>query len=204
MAGMSRDKCGAAAAAGDGHCDQAPASGVKVVAARPPWSGTAWAQTPMSRTRSHQQGRVRLRVGNTDAEGRDGHGRCLATPRRRRSRIQNPQLMTIATDWSRRWLWAHSSIMDNGPAKVSGTARTGPGGWGQGWRHVRDQHQRGREDWDFYQGQEWRVCDGAAVQQRAGYCRTLGFQFPPPLTMTVAGLTSSAVGLRAATQVQSS
>ena len=77
----------------------------------------------------------------------------------------------------------YSSIMDNGPAKVSGTARqvggrvimiwvlnklcfnTGPGGWGQGWRHVRDQHHQER-GLGLHQGQERGVCDSAAVQQR--------------------------------------
>merc|ERR1712172_40129 len=93
---------------------------------------------------------VRLRVGNTDAEGRMAMVDVLCHAKEKALKDPNPQLMTIATLTGHAVLAVgpYSSIMDNGPAKVSGTARQVQ----EAGDKVGDMFEINtirREDWDF-------------------------------------------------------
>merc|ERR1712212_533668 len=104
MAGMSRDKCGAAAAAGVVASIAAwQPQGVKVVAAL---------------------AMVRIRVGNTDAEGRMAMVDVLCRAKELALTDPDPQLFTMATLTGHAVLAVgdYSTIMDNGPARAAGTA----------------------------------------------------------------------------------
>merc|ERR1712013_881403 len=67
---------------------------------------------------------VRLRVGNTDAEGRMAMGDVLCRAKELALSDSDPQLFTVATLTGHALLAVgdYSTIMDNGPARAAGTA----------------------------------------------------------------------------------
>lgn len=68
---------------------------------------------------------VRLRVGNTDAEGRMAMADVLCHMKEKALNEVNPHLMTIATltGHAARTYGDYTAIMDNGPAKKAGCSR---------------------------------------------------------------------------------
>uniref|UniRef100_A0A672J574 Putative aminopeptidase W07G4.4 n=1 Tax=Salarias fasciatus TaxID=181472 RepID=A0A672J574_SALFA len=133
MAGMHRDKCGAAAVAGFFQCDHYCYVADELVVSR--------------------AGR-RVRVGNTDAEGRMVMVDLLCEMKEKAVREVSPQLFTIAT------LTGHairamgpnySIIMDNGPAHRSGNAAQ----WQKAGEVLGDVFEVStirREDYEFHKG----------------------------------------------------
>merc|ERR1711970_1390414 len=125
MAGKSRDKFGAAAAAGvmASIAAQQP-QGVKVVGAMAMVRNSVGANCYVSDEIITSRAGGRLRVGNTDAEGRMAMVDVLCRAKELALNDPDPQLMTIATLTGHAVLavGGYSIIMDNGPAKASGTA----------------------------------------------------------------------------------
>nr|XP_054765774.1 putative aminopeptidase W07G4.4 [Lytechinus pictus] len=127
MAGMHRDKCGAAAVAGFFRAlEIIKPAGLKVVGTMAMVRNSVGVESYVSDEIILSRAGVRIRIGNTDAEGRMAMGDCLCEMKERALREINPHLMTIAT------LTGHavramgpnySIIMDNGPARMVDHAR---------------------------------------------------------------------------------
>merc|ERR1712212_11221 len=109
MAGMSRDKCGAAAAAGlmASIAAQQP-QGVKVVGAMAMVRNSVGANCYVADEIITSRSGIRLRVGNTDAEGRMAMVDVLCHMKEKALKETNPHLMTVAT------LTGHA-VLANGP-----------------------------------------------------------------------------------------
>jgi leucyl aminopeptidase len=125
MAGMSRDKCGAAATAGlmASIAELAPA-GVKVVGAMAVVRNSVGANCYVSDEIITSRAGVRIRVGNTDAEGRMAMVDVLCRAKELALGDTDPQIFTMATLTGHACLAVgnYSTIMDNGPARAAGTA----------------------------------------------------------------------------------
>ncbi|XP_039267964.1 putative aminopeptidase W07G4.4 [Styela clava] len=123
MAGMHRDKCGAAAVAGFFQVlNVMKPKHLKVIGTMSMVRNSVGANCYVSDEIITTRAGVRVRVGNTDAEGRMAMLECLCEAKEIALNEVNPHLYTIAT------LTGHSIIamgpnyfcaMDNGPAKIT-------------------------------------------------------------------------------------
>ncbi|XP_076437665.1 putative aminopeptidase W07G4.4 [Babylonia areolata] len=121
MAGMHRDKCGAAAVAGFFKVlAELKPSGLRVVGGLPFVRNSVGEESYVADEIITSRARKRVRVGNTDAEGRMVMADVLCKFKEMAAEAVNPELFTIAT------LTGHavramgpnySIIMDNGPAR---------------------------------------------------------------------------------------
>lgn len=125
MAGMSRDKCGAAGVAGFMKVvDELKPEHVKVVAAlcmvRNSVGENCYVADEVVTARSG----VRVRVGNTDAEGRMAMADSLCRMRELAAGNPNPHLFTVATLTGHAVLAVgnYSIVQDNGLARKEGSA----------------------------------------------------------------------------------
>jgi len=155
MAGMHRDKCGAATVAGF----------MKVVSLLQPENVRVVCGLSMVRNSVGEEcyvadeiitsrAGVRIRIGNTDAEGRMAMGDVLCRMKEMAQDAVNPQIFTVATLTGhavRAMGPAYSIIMDNGPARKMKNAQkiqeTGD--------HVGDPFEIStirREDYNFHAG----------------------------------------------------
>merc|ERR1719356_1877428 len=128
MAGMSRDKCGAAAAAGVMASIAAlQPQGVKVVAALAMVRNSVGANCYVADEIITSRAGVRLWVGNTDAEGRMAMVDVLCRAKELALTDPNPQLFTMATLTGHAVLSVgdYSTIMDNGCRGPTSTASLG-------------------------------------------------------------------------------
>merc|ERR1719438_437888 len=151
MAGMSRDKCGAAAAAGlmKTLAELQPAN-IKVVAALCMVRNSVGANSYVADEIITSRAGVRLRVGNTDAEGRMAMVDVLCRAKELALSDSDPQLFTVATLTGHALLAVgdYSTIMDNGPARAAGTALK----MQEAGEKIGDMFEIStirREDWDF-------------------------------------------------------
>ncbi|XP_059610477.1 putative aminopeptidase W07G4.4 [Phlebotomus argentipes] len=126
MAGMSRDKCGAAAVAGFMAlvAQRAPAD-VHVVAAMCMVRNSVGEECYVSDEVITSRAGVRVRVGNTDAEGRMAMADALCRMKELavQSKYPDPHLYTIATLTGHACLAVgegYTIVMDNGPARAAG------------------------------------------------------------------------------------
>merc|ERR1711970_1097454 len=151
MAGMSRDKCGGAAAAGFMKCvslfkpkDIAVVVGMSMV--RNSVGSNCYVADEIITSRAG----VRLRVGNTDAEGRMAMVDVLCRAKELALSDPDPQLFTVATLTGHACLAVgnYSTIMDNGPARAAGTALKMQEA-GEKFGDMFEISTVRREDWDF-------------------------------------------------------
>ncbi|XP_053679398.1 putative aminopeptidase W07G4.4 [Anopheles nili] len=191
MAGMSRDKCGAAAVAGF----------MKVIEQRQPADVHAIGVLCMVRNSVGEEcyvsdemltsrAGVRVRVGNTDAEGRMAMADALCQMKERvlAERLPDPHLYTIATLTGHAVLAVGNSaiVMDNGPARAAGHALE----LQQAGEDVGDPFEVSvlrREDFNFHKGK----CYGEDVLQANNLpsSRTpRGHQGPAAFLMMATGL----------------
>lgn len=122
MAGMHRDKCGAAAVAGFFQTlDILKPKGLRVFGALPLVRNSIGPDMYVADELVTARSGVRVRVGNTDAEGRMEMVDCLCFYKEKmlKEGHANPQLFTIATLTGHACLAAgeYSIIMENGPAR---------------------------------------------------------------------------------------
>jgi len=123
---MSRDKCGAADVAGFLKVvDILKPNNVKVVGAMAVVRNSIGSNCYVSDEIITSRAGVRLRVGNTDAEGRMVMVDVLCHMKEKALKEVNPHLFTIATLTGHAWLAVgpYTAIMDNGPAKMEGFAQ---------------------------------------------------------------------------------
>ena len=120
MAGMSRDKCGSAVVAGFLQCvaDLKP-KGIKVIGAMAMVRNSVGENCYVSDEIITSRHGIRLRVGNTDAEGRMAMVDVLAHAREKALKEKNPHLMTIATltGHAAIAMGPYTAVMDNGTAR---------------------------------------------------------------------------------------
>lgn len=126
MAGMSRDKCGAAAVAGFMKVvAELKPQHVKVVAALCMVRNSVGENCYVSDEVVTARSGVRVRVGNTDAEGRMAMADALCRMKELASNTPNPRLFTVATLTGHAVLAVgnYSICQDNGPAREDLNAR---------------------------------------------------------------------------------
>merc|ERR1712083_83747 len=119
MAGMSRDKCGAAAAGLMKTLAELQPPSVKVVVAMCMVRNSVGANCYVADEIITSRAGVRLRVGNTDAEGRMAMVDVLCRAKELALSDPDPQLMTIATLTGHAIIAMgnYSAVMDNGTAR---------------------------------------------------------------------------------------
>jgi len=121
MAGMHRDKCGAATVAGIfGMLEKLRPSGVKVVGRMAMVRNSVGANSYVADEIITSAAGVRVRVGNTDAEGRMAMADPLYHTAQQALHEVNPHLYTVATLTGHAVVAmgeAYSIAMDNGPAR---------------------------------------------------------------------------------------
>merc|ERR1711936_412969 len=125
MAGMSRDKCGAAAGAGVmATVNELAPAGVRVVVAMAMVRNSVGSNCYVADEIITSRSGMRLRVGNTDAEGRMAMVDVLCHMKEKALKETNPHLMTIATLTGHAVLAVgpYTAVMDNGAAKKEGFA----------------------------------------------------------------------------------
>ncbi|XP_061585434.1 putative aminopeptidase W07G4.4 [Cololabis saira] len=155
MAGMHRDKCGAAAVAGFFQVlAHLKPKNLKVVGTMAMVRNSVGADCYVADELVVSRAGRRVRVGNTDAEGRMVMVDLLCEMKEQGVREVSPELFTIAT------LTGHairamgpdySIIMDNGPAHRNGTATK----WQKAGEVLGDVFEVSsirREDYDFHKG----------------------------------------------------
>merc|ERR1719512_71567 len=190
MAGMSRDKCGAADVAGFLRVVSIlKPKNLKVIGAMAMVRNSVGSNAYVADEIITSRAGVRIRVGNTDAEGRMAMVDVLGHMKEKALKDPNPQIMTIATLTGHAVLAVgpYSSIMDNGPAKVSGTARQVQ----EARDRVGDMFEINtirREDWDFIKDKSGEFVTVLQCNNAASSRTPRGHQFPAAFMMTVAGL----------------
>jgi len=123
MAGMSRDKCGSAVVAGIFQTLSAlKPKGIKVVGAMAMVRNSVGANCYVADEIITSRSGMRLRVGNTDAEGRMAMVDVLCHMKEKALKETNPHLMTIATLTGHAVLanGPYTALVDNGPARKAG------------------------------------------------------------------------------------
>lgn len=123
MAGMHRDKCGAAAVAGFFKTlDVLRPKGIRVLGAMPMVRNAIGPDSYVADELMVARSGARVRIGNTDAEGRMAmvDMLCYFKEKLVKENHPNPQIFTMATLTGHACLAAgeFSIIMDNGPARL--------------------------------------------------------------------------------------
>ncbi|KAF2363689.1 Peptidase M17 leucyl aminopeptidase C-terminal [Trinorchestia longiramus] len=128
MAGMHRDKCGSAGVAGYfKFLDVAKPKGIKVEGAMCMVRNSVGSDCYVSDEIITSRAGVRVRIGNTDAEGRMAMADVLARMKEIAQGQPDPHLFTVATLTGHCCLAmgdGYTAIMDNGPAKMANVAGT--------------------------------------------------------------------------------
>lgn len=127
MAGMHRDKCGAAAVAGFFKTlATLQPRGLKVVGALAMVRNSIGPDSYVSDEIITSRSGLRIRIGNTDAEGRMAMGDLLCLMREQAGKEVNPHLYTVATLTGHACLAVgdgYSIVVDNGPARQDENAQ---------------------------------------------------------------------------------
>merc|ERR1712107_939729 len=134
-------------------------------------------------------GEVRLRVGNTDAEGRMAMVDVLCRAKELALADPDPQLFTMATLTGHAVLAVgeYSTIMDNGPARAAGTALKVQAA-GEEIGDMFEISTVRREDWDFVQDKSGEFVSVLQCNNAPSSRTPRWHQFPAAFMMQVAGL----------------
>ncbi|KAK8759094.1 hypothetical protein V5799_003273 [Amblyomma americanum] len=127
MAGMHRDKCGAAAVAGFFQvlCKLRPKN-IRVYGAMAMVRNSIGSECYVSDEIITSRAGVRVRIGNTDAEGRMAMADALCEYKDKALKEVNPRIFTIATLTGHACMAVgegYSIIIDNGPARASAVSK---------------------------------------------------------------------------------
>lgn len=189
MAGMSRDKGGAAGVAGfiKAVAGVRP-KGLRVVAelafVRNNIGSLAFVADEIITGRSG----VRVRIGNTDAEGRLVLADSLAKLKDEAVSATNPSLYTVATLTGHAALakGPYSALVPNGPALKSGLAQRIVDA-GEEWGDGAEISFSRREDFDFVRGRT-KADDVLSSNNGPSATTARGHQFPMAFLVLVSGL----------------
>lgn len=189
MAGMSRDKGGGAAVAGfmQTLAELKPA-GIKVIAeigaVRNSIGSDAF--VPDEIITSHHG--VRVRIGNTDAEGRLVLGDLLSHLREDALDAVNPELMSIATltGHAARSMGPYTALVENAPARRYGLSQAMSDN-GDIWGDPCEISRSRREDWSFI-APHTKADDVMSCNNAASAVTARGHQFPMAFLAISSGL----------------
>jgi leucyl aminopeptidase len=189
MAGMSRDKGGAASVAGfmKAVADYQP-KGVKVIAflavVRNSIGSDCFVPDEIITSREG----VRVRIGNTDAEGRLAMGDLLSEMKDLAVNEINPTLFTVATltGHAARAMGPYGAYVENGPARSANISRQ-LADCGDLWADGAEISRSRREDYDFIKPRT--LADDVLSSNNAASAVTArGHQFPMAFLAVVGGL----------------
>ncbi|XP_050395237.2 putative aminopeptidase W07G4.4 [Patella vulgata] len=190
MAGMHRDKCGAAAVAGFFKTlSILKPKGLRVVGGMAMVRNSVGEESYVADEIITSRAGVRVRVGNTDAEGRMVMADLLCKFKEMALEAVNPELMTIATltGHAVRAMGTHYTIiMDNGPAKLLQTAQTVQT-VGDIFGDPFEISTIRREDYDFIAGKS-EYEDVLQCNNQASSATPRGHQFPAAFLIRSSGL----------------
>jgi len=190
MAGMSRDKCGAAATAGlMKTIAELQPKGVKVVGALCMVRNSVGANAYVSDEIFTSRAGVRIRIGNTDAEGRMAMVDVLCRAKEMAMSDTNPHLMTIATLTGHACLamGPYSIIMDNGAARAEQTAQNMQK-CGDDVGDMFEISNVRREDWDFNKDKSGEFVAILQANSAPSTRTARGHQIPGAFLQQVSGL----------------
>lgn len=189
MAGMSRDKGGAAAVAGFlKTVAELKPKGLKVIAYLGLVRNSIGADCFVADEIIHTHAGVRVRIGNTDAEGRLVMADLLSHGRELAKKEIAPELMTIAT------LTGHASLavgpytilLENGPARDTQVANQIENA-GESWGDCIEINRLRREDWDMVKPRS-SADDVLSSNNGPSVSVARGHQFPMAFLIHSAGL----------------
>lgn len=189
MAGMSRDKCGAAAVIGFMKAlTLLKPRGLRVVAEIGAVRNSIGPDAFVSDEILVSHAGVRVRVGNTDAEGRLVLADLLSHLRESALRATAPRLFSVATltGHAGRAVGPYPIAMDNGPARSLGVAQ-GLSEVGERWGEPFELSRLRREDVDFIKGRS-RADDVLSCNNLPSSGTPRGHQFPMAFLSQVSGL----------------
>ncbi|CCQ09826.1 peptidase M17, leucyl aminopeptidase [Pseudoalteromonas luteoviolacea B = ATCC 29581] len=189
MAGMSRDKGGAACVAGfmKSVAEYKP-KGVKVVAYLAVVRNSIGSDCFVPDEIVHTREGVRVRIGNTDAEGRLAMGDLLSELKDQALNEVNPVLFTVATltGHAARAMGPYSAYVENGPARAANVSRELVE-QGDLWADCAEVSRSRREDFDFVKPRT--LADDVLSSNNAPSAVTArGHQFPMAFLSIVGGL----------------
>ncbi|MCA9617570.1 MAG: aminopeptidase, partial [Myxococcales bacterium] len=189
MAGMSRDKGGAAAAAGLIHAVASLAvPQVKVVVEIGAVRNSIGADSYVTDEIITGHAGKRVRIGNTDAEGRLVMADCLSHLRVRAASEVDPAIFSIATLTGHAVLAVgpYSIALDNHAARARNTAARLIAE-GDRWGDPFESSRLRREDWDFIKPRS-RADDVLSCNNAPSSATPRGHQFPAAFLAIASGL----------------
>jgi len=191
MAGMSRDKCGAADVAGVIKVASIlRPKNVKIIGAMAMVRNSVGSNAYVADEIITSRAGVRIRVGNTDAEGRMAMVDVLAHMKEKALNEKNPHLMTIATLTGHAVIAVgpYTAVMDNGPAKKGNFAQALQA-TGDVYGDPFEISTMRKEDHDFIKDKSGEFVDILQCNNAASTRTPRGHQFPGAFLQAVSGLT---------------
>ncbi|MEZ6197456.1 MAG: leucyl aminopeptidase family protein [Planctomycetota bacterium] len=189
MAGMSRDKCGGANAAGFLRTVASlQPKGVRVVAEIGCVRNSIGSDCFVADEIITSHAGVRCRIGNTDAEGRLVLAELLSHLREEALKSVNPRILSLATltGHAGRAVGPYTIALDNRPARgVRVAARLEE--CGEVWGDCFDLSRLRREDWDFVKPHS-RADDTLTCNNAPSSATPRGHQFPMAFLSIASGL----------------
>jgi leucyl aminopeptidase len=190
MAGMHRDKCGAAAVAGFFKTlSVLKPKGIKVVGQMCMVRNSIGQESYVADEIIISRANVRIRVGNTDAEGRMAMADPLCRAKEWALDAVNPHIVTIATLTGhviRAYGPAYSAVLDNGPAKAKNFALDLQKA-GDEVGDMLEVSTLRREDYDFVVGRS-EYEDVLQCNNEPSSSTARGHQFPAAFLIRASGL----------------
>jgi leucyl aminopeptidase len=189
MAGMSRDKGGGAAVAGFMKVlAELKPPGIKVIAEIGAVRNSIGSDcfVPDEIITSHAG--IRVRIGNTDAEGRLVLGDLLSHLRLDAVDAVNPELFSIATltGHAARAVGPYTALVENAPARRNGLSLTMVNN-GDQWGDPAEISRSRREDWSFI-APRTKADDVMSCNNAASAITARGHQFPMAFLAISSGL----------------
>ena len=189
MAGMSRDKGGGAAVAGfmQAVAELKP-RGLKVVAFIAAVRNSIGADAFVSDEIITSHAGVRVRIANTDAEGRLAMADSLSHCREQAVEAHNPQLMTIATLTGHAALTVgpYTAVVENGAARKTGLALSLAEA-GDHWGDCMEVNRSRREEWHTNRNRS-AADDVVSANNGPSVNAARGHQFPMAFLSKASGL----------------
>ena len=189
MAGMSRDKGGAAAVAGLVlAAAKLGLRGTKLVAELGVVRNSVGSDAFVSDEIVESHAGCRVRIGNTDAEGRLVLADLLSHLRLAARRAEAPRLFSVATltGHAGRAVGPYNIALDNGPARALGTAEA-LAAHGDRFGDPFEVSRLRREDFDFVRPRS-QADDVLSCNNAASSATPRGHQFPMAFLCLAAGL----------------
>jgi leucyl aminopeptidase len=189
MAGMSRDKGGAGAAIGlMATVGRSCLRGLKVVAEIGCVRNSIGSDGFVADEIITSHAGVRVRIGNTDAEGRLVLADILSHLRERALRLPRPRIFSLATltGHAGRAYGPYTAVLENGPARAEGVAER-LSRMGDVWGDPVEISRLRREDWAFVRPRS-SADDVLSCNNAASTATPRGHQFPMAFLAIASGL----------------